>query len=62
MKIQETSEDITKWKSFVQSLKINFKEENTQKDQEKYKITLKEGACTSCIIPCTPTSHNLTSL
>jgi len=36
-KVQESSEDITKWRNFVPRPKASFKEENTQKDQEKGK-------------------------
>jgi len=38
MKIQEAFEDITKWRNFVPSPKLSFKEENAKKDQEKRQI------------------------
>jgi len=39
MKIQEVSEDITKWRNSISSPKTNFKKENTKKDDDEKKLT-----------------------
>jgi len=40
MLFQETSINITSWRNFIPSSKINFKVKNTQKDEEKDKYVL----------------------
>jgi len=52
MKIQEASENITSWRNYVPSPKINLKEENTKKNKEKGKNdTEGRGHAPRCICP-----------
>jgi len=44
MKIQEASEDITKWRNSIQSSKTGSKKETTKKDQKNKQTRARNGA------------------